>query len=131
MWNPHCEQVNSPGFLSSRVRTCFAPKAIAKQRKGKTPSDNVWGASGVATSARHLDFFSARIPTGLSAIFLARPFHTTKSVRVLKSRYRAKSSDLRFSGTTKEIRQAVPEAPFASFPNRRYELSFLDPRPSF
>jgi hypothetical protein len=86
----------------------FAPKAIAKQRKGKTPSDNVWGASGVATSVRHLDFFSARIPTGLSVIFLARPFQTTKSVLVLTSRYRAKSSDLRFSGTTREIHQAVP-----------------------
>jgi hypothetical protein len=44
-----------------------------------------------------------------TAMFLARPFQTTKSVRVLTSRYRAKSSDLRFSGTTKEIRQAVPE----------------------
>jgi hypothetical protein len=86
----------------------FAPKAIAKKRKGKTPSHNVWGASGVATSVRHLDFFSARIRTGRSAIFLARPFQTTKPVRALTSRYRAKSSDLRFSGTTREIHQAVP-----------------------
>lgn len=45
---------------------------------------------------------------GLPAIFLVRPFQTTKSVLVLTSRYRAKSSDLRFSGTTREIHQAVP-----------------------
>src|ERR1700757_604733 len=35
-------------------------------------------------------------------------FLVTKSLLVLTSRYRAKSSDLRFSGTTREIHQAVP-----------------------
>ena len=53
-------------------------------------------------------FFDLQCPHTLEQLDLARPFQATKSVRALTCRYRAKSSDLRFSGTTREIHQAVP-----------------------